>query len=35
MINNIKDITEILKELDKVTLEQLDEAIKNTDKEYK
>ncbi|WP_405317646.1 hypothetical protein [Faecalibacillus faecis] len=34
MINNPKDIAEILKELDKITFEQLDKAIKNADKEY-
>ena len=34
MINNPKDIAEILKELDKITFDQLDKAIKNADKEY-
>ncbi len=34
MINNPKDIEEILKELEDVTLEELDEAIKEVDKEY-
>ena len=34
MINNPKDIEEILKELEDITLEELDEAIKNVDKEY-
>ncbi len=34
MINNPKDIAEILEELDKITFEQLDKAIKNADKEY-
>lgn len=34
MINDPKDIAEILKELDKVTFEQLDKAIKNVDREY-
>ena len=34
MINNPKDIAEILKELNKITFEQLDKAIKNADKEY-
>lgn len=32
MINNPKDIKDILKELDKITLKELDEAIKNVDK---
>lgn len=34
MINNPKDIEEVLKELENVTLKELDEAIKNVDKEY-
>ena len=34
MINDIKIIQEILKELDKITFEQLDKAISNVDKEY-
>ncbi|MBQ2937389.1 MAG: hypothetical protein IJE05_00660 [Clostridia bacterium] len=34
MINNPKDIEEILKELEDITLEELDEAIKNVEKEY-
>lgn len=34
MINDPKDIIEILKALDKITFEQLDKAIKNADKEY-
>ncbi len=34
MINNPKDIEEVLKELENITLEELDEAIKNVDKEY-
>lgn len=34
MINNPKDIEKILKELEKITLEELDEAIKNVDREY-
>ena len=34
MINNPKYIEEILNELEKVTLEELDEAIKNVDNEY-
>lgn len=34
MINDPKDIAEILSALDKVTFEQLDKAIKNADKEY-
>lgn len=34
MINNPKDIEEVLKELEDITLEELDEAIKNVDKEY-
>ncbi len=34
MINDPKDIAEILKALDKITFEQLDRAIKNADKEY-
>ena len=32
MINNPKDILEVLNILDNVTFEQLDEAIKKTDK---
>ncbi len=32
MINNPKDIEEVLKELENITLEELDEAIKNVDK---
>ncbi len=34
MINNPKDIEEVLKQLENITLEELDEAIKNVDKEY-
>lgn len=34
MINDPKDIAEILKALDKITFKQLDEAIKNADKEF-
>lgn len=34
MINNPKDIEKILKKLEKITLEELDEAIENVDKEY-
>ncbi len=34
MINNPKHIEEILKKLEKITLEELDEAIKSVDKEY-
>ena len=34
MINNPKDIEELLSELEKITLEELDEAIKNVDREY-
>ena len=34
MINDPKDIAEILKALDKITFEQLDKAIKSADKEY-
>lgn len=34
MINNPKIIQEILKELDKITFEQLDRAIRSVDKEY-
>lgn len=34
MINNLKDNEEVLKELDKISLEELDEAIKNADKEF-
>lgn len=34
MINDPKDIAEILKALDNITFEQLDEAIKNADKEF-
>ena len=35
MINDSKDIAEILKALDRITFKQLDEAIKNADKEFK
>lgn len=35
MINDIKDIEEILKAIDKITFKQLDKAIKNVEKEYK
>ena len=34
MINNPKDIEELLSDLEKITLEELDEAIKNVDREY-
>lgn len=34
MINNLKDIEELLSDLEKITLEELDEAIKNVDREY-
>lgn len=34
MINNPKDIEEVLKELENITLEELDDAIKKVDKEY-
>ena len=34
MINNPKDIEEVLRDLEKITLEELDEAIKNVDREY-
>ena len=34
MINNPKDIEEVLKELENVTLKELNEAIKNVDKDY-
>jgi hypothetical protein len=35
MINNPKEIIEILNKLDKITFEQLDKAIKETDKEFR
>ena len=34
MINNPKDIEELLSDLEKITLEEFDEAIKNVDREY-
>ena len=34
MINDPKDIAEILKALDKITFKQLDEAVKNANIEF-
>ena len=33
MINNLKDIEEVLKDLEKITLEELEEAIKEVEKD--
>lgn len=35
MINNPKEILDIINKLDKVTIEQLDKAIKEADKEFR
>ena len=35
MKNNPKEILDIINKLDKVTIEQLDKAIKEADKEYR
>lgn len=35
MINNPKEILDIINKLDKVTIEQLDKAIKEADKDFR
>lgn len=35
MINNLKEILDIINKLDKVTIEQLDKAIKKADKDFR